>query len=382
MEKGKYTISYMTLGTALMACKVMLSYSKVIPYSSNIDTLLIVIALVCFVTRILLQKYSCKTLITYALISAVALYSCIVAKNSSLLITIVTLFALRNYDVNKFLKTIFKVESFLCIFHVVYSLGYSVFVSWDRYLLFLDDRYRFSFGFSHANTFSALLFCNLMLYIWLHYNSNLKVVLLKTTIIEVIAYIFTNSRTSLVTYIVLVLFIIIRETRIGQHIIRGLCKFGIPIISISFMALIKGYIQGNPISYLVNTILTSRVKLGAYAYKDYGVIFMGQYVKYLNSISWDQTWQLNSFTFDNVYSFLAISLGIVWIVILTFVYYQCAKRFDIKSLIFMGIWIIYGLSEATILNGYFCFPIFLIVGIFKNVNKIKENLNRENTLIL
>ena len=93
MEKGKYTISYMTLGTALMACKVMLSYSKVIPYSSNIDTLLIVIALVCFVTRILLQKYSCKTLITYALISAVALYSCIVAKNSSLLITIVTLFA-------------------------------------------------------------------------------------------------------------------------------------------------------------------------------------------------------------------------------------------------------------------------------------------------
>ena len=70
------------------------------------------------------------------------------------------------------------------------------------------------------------------------------------------------------------------------------------------------------------------------------------------------------------------------IVILTFVYYQCAKRFDIKSLIFMGIWIIYGLSEATILNGYFCFPIFLIVGIFKNVNKIKENLNRENTLIL
>lgn len=124
MEKGKYTISYMTLGTALMACKVMLSYSRVIPYSSTIDTLLIVIALVCFITRILLQKYSGKMLITYSLISVVALYSCIVAKNSSLLITVVTLFALRNYDINKFLKTIFKVESFLCALHVVYSLEY------------------------------------------------------------------------------------------------------------------------------------------------------------------------------------------------------------------------------------------------------------------
>lgn len=363
MKTGKLTISCMTLGTILMATKVMLSYGKILPYSNGFDTVLVCIALACFVARILTQKYSGKTLTIYFVISVFALYSCIQAKNNSLLITVVTLFALRNYNINKFLKTIFKVESFWCIFHVAYSLIYSIFVSWDKYLLYLDGRYRFSFGFTHANTFSALLFCNLMLYIWLNYESNLSRALLKTTVIECAAFVFTNSRTSMATYVILVFLILLRNTRAGHKLAKMLCEFGIPAISIGFMFLINGYVKGNPLSYLVDTVLTSRVKLGAYAYKDYGMTFAGQYVKYLNNISWDQKWQLNSFTFDNVYSFLAISLGVVWIVVLSLAYYKCAKQLDVKSLIFMGIWVVYGLSETTILNGYFCFPVFLLVGI-------------------
>lgn len=380
MKTGKLTISCMTLGTFLMATKVMLSYGKVLSYSNSFDNILVGIALVCFVVRILTQKYSGRTLTIYFSISVVALYSCIKAKNNSVLITIVTLFALRNYDINKFLKTIFTVESSWCAFHVVYSLLYSLFVSWDKYLLYLDGRYRFSFGFVHANTFSALLFCNIMLYIWLNYESNLKKILIKTTIIECIAFVFTNSRTSMATYIILVFFIFIRNTSIGHKLTKMLCEFGIPACSISFMLLIKGYIKGNPLSYLANAILTSRVKLGAYAYKDYGMTFAGQYVEYINNISWDSKWQLNSFTFDNVYSFLAISLGVVWIIVLSLSYYKCAKRLEVKNLIFMGIWVIYGLSETTILNGYFCFPIFLLVKILES--RVVERKYNDNECLL
>lgn len=382
MKTGKLTVSCMTLGTILMATKVMLSYGKILPYSNGFDTILVGIALVCFVTRILTQKYSGKILAIYFAISVLALYSCIQAKNNSILITIVTLFALRNYDINKFLKTIFKVESIWCGFHVVYSLLYSIFVSWDKYLLYLDGRYRFSFGFAHANTFSALLFCNLMLYIWLNYESNLSKALLKTTIIECIAFVFTNSRTSMATYIILAFLILIRNNSIGRKLTKLLCEFGIPVFSICFISLIKGYIKGNPLSYLVDAVLTSRVKLGAYAYKDYGITFIGQYVKYLNNISWDQKWQLNSFTFDNVYSFLAISLGVVWIVVLSLAYYKCAKQLDVKSLIFMGIWIIYGLSETTILNGYFCFPVFLLVKILGNTVDVRQYSDNKHLMNL
>lgn len=382
MKTGKLTVSCMTLGTILMATKVMLSYGKILPYSNGFDTILVGIALVCFVTRILTQKYSSKTLAIYFAISVLALYSCIRAKNNSILITVVTLFALRNYDINKFLKTIFKVESFWCGFHVVYSLLYSIFMSWDKYLLYLDGRYRFSFGFTHANTFSALLFCNLMLYIWLNYESNLSKALLKTTIVECITFAFTNSRTSMATYIILVFLILIRNTSAGRKLTKLLCEFGIPVFSICFISLIKGYIKGNPLSYLVDAVLTSRVKLGAYAYKDYGMTFIGQYVKYLNNISWDQKWQLNSFTFDNVYSFLAISLGVVWIVVLSLAYYKCAKQLDVKHLIFMGIWIVYGLSETTILNGYFCFPVFLLVKILGNSVDVRRDSNNEHLLNL
>lgn len=382
MRTRKLTVSYMTLGTILMATKVMLSYGRVLPYSYVLDTILVCVALACFVIRILAQKYSGKTLTIYFVISVFALYSCIQARNNSLLITIVTLFALRNYNINKFLKTIFKVESFWCGFHVVYSLLYSIFVSWDKYLLYMDGRYRFSFGFTHANTFSTLLFCNLMLYIWLNYESNLSKTLVKTTVIECVAFAFTSSRTALATYIILVFLILLRNTSVGRKLTKLLCEFGIPTISICFMLLIKEYIKGNPLSYLVDAVLTSRVKLGAYAYKDYGMTFAGQYVKYLNNISWDQKWQLNSFTFDNAYSFLAISLGVVWIIVLSLAYYKCAQQLDIKSLIFMGMWVVYGLSETTILNGYFCFPVFLLVKILGgNVNAGQYNA-REHLLNL
>lgn len=380
MKTGKLTISCMILGTILMATKVMLSYGRVLPYSNEFDTILVGIALVCFVTRILTQKYSVKTLTIYFTISVLALYSCIQAKNNLFLITVVTLFALRNYDINKFLKTIFKVESFWCGFHVVYSLLYSIFVSWDKYLLYLDGRYRFSFGFTHANTFSALLFCILMLYIWLNYESNLSKALLKTAVIECIAFVFTDSRTSMAAYFILVFLILMRNTGAVCKLTKILCEFGVPVVSICFMSLIKGYIKGNTISYLVNKVLSSRVKLGAYAYKDYGVTFAGQYVKYLDNTSWDQEWQLNAFTFDSAYSYLAISLGVVWIVILSLAYYKCAKRFDIKKLIFMGIWVIYGITETIVLNGYFCFPIFLLVEILESGIKVKQHNDNEYLL--
>lgn len=39
------------------------------------------------------------------------------------------------------------------------------------------------------------------------------------------------------------------------------------------------------------------------------------------------------------------------------------KKCAIKKSYIYGMWVIYGLSEATILNGYFCFLVFLLVEI-------------------
>lgn len=369
MVKSRFTFDLMQIGTFTMAVKVILSYSKIIPYSDAADFLLIGLSLVCFVVKIVKQKYSFKGLIIFAIVGLVALYTSTIINDYSIVITVVTLFALRNYDFNKFIRTILKTEGWLCLFHILYSLLYSTLISREKFVVSANGRVRFGFGFGHPNVFSAILFCMIMMYIYLNYDNNLKGKLIATSIVEFTAYAFTYTRTSLITYLLFVFLIAIERMELGKKVIRYVTKFVIPCLSLIMYFLVQGYLKGNAIAYFANSIFTSRIKLGAYAFKDYGLTVFGQFVRYLDKITWDSKWGLNTFTFDNMYTYMIISVGIFWLVLVAVLFYAASKRYDSRMLIFMVSWALYGLSENTIINGYFCFPIFLIVGLFDSVSK-------------
>ncbi|MCD7955156.1 MAG: hypothetical protein LUG93_05235 [Lachnospiraceae bacterium] len=360
-QKDSYKVDVMQIVAIFMSIKVVLSFSSICRPSGIVDNALTVLS-ICICCIVVINKiYSLRTLFLSFLLGLVALYTCVKIGSYEILISVMTILALKGYDFDKFLKMIYKTEVALLIIHVVYSMAYSLFINYDEFIIEGDRRWRFTFGFVHPNSFSAILFGVILIYVWFHFETNMKDTLIKSSLIEVIAFALSDSRTALMSYLVLVLLIFMKMDGRLNAIIRMITRWCVPLLSVIMFILIRGYKNGWVISILVNRFLTGRIRLGSYALEKSGLTLFGQAISYMStSVVWDEIWQLNSFTFDNMYSYCMMSAGLIWLVILSIMAIVISKKLNLKCCIAFVVWAVYGLSEVIILNGYISFPIFLI----------------------
>ena len=147
-------------------------------------------------------------------------------------------------------------------------------------------------------------------------------------------------------------------------------KFIIPVCGVTIIIFTIVYVEQlnafhkNIVVMTIDKLLSSRVKLGAYGYDKYGITFLGQNLSNYK-VTWDQEWRLNAHTFDDVYTYCAMNVGIVWLVLITVMFYKLADRHSDKINIFIIIWALYGISEVHVLNGYVFFPILMIMMTFE-----------------
>ena len=121
----------------------------------------------------------------------------------------------------------------------------------------------------------------------------------------------------------------------------------------------------------MDKLLSARIRLGAYAYNNYGISLLGQDMNDINVI-WDSFWQLSGFTFDCTYTFLMINQGIIWLFIIIVAFYFLAKRGTEQVWVMIIAWSLYAVTEVHGLNSFKCFPILLIAMCF-NQNNGKYN---------
>ena len=76
-------------------------------------------------------------------------------------------------------------------------------------------------------------------------------------------------------------------------------------------------------------------------------------------VRWDQYWGITNHTFDNIYSYLMVNYGVVWICILAVMFVLVAKKGEEKDKILVFLWALYGTTEVHVLNPYLFFPIVL-----------------------
>lgn len=147
--------------------------------------------------------------------------------------------------------------------------------------------------------------------------------------------------------------------------LKPTAEFIVPICSGLTLLCVNLLLSGNLIAEAVNALLSDRIKLGAYGVSHYGYSFLGQKVAKTN-IVWEAEWGFNGFTFDNIYTYLAVNQGIIWILLLSVLFYYLAKKEDLKTSIFIIIWALYGITEVHGLNGFISFPILLVVSLFEH----------------
>lgn len=359
-------------GVLFMLLKAALSQSVIIIYSDWMDNVLVFASLSCLVISILQDRYPIRTLIFYCITTLVSLYSVVQTGNYGFLITFIICLALRGKELNKFFYFIFKFQLYFLVFHTVLAVFVDAFGG-EPLMIYSRGATRCRFGFTHPNFFSVYLFNLLILWTWLNYDKVYHRHLLAILGITSVATFFTDTRTSFLLTCLFCALIMASKSKytIIKNALNSVAKIIIPVSAILTLLCVHLYLEKNAVAFVIDALLSSRIKLGAYGLSQFGYTLLGQDIR-KHVVVWDEMWRLNGFTFDNLYTYLAINQGFLWIVVLSVLFYLLSKKKNPKFDVFVIVWSLYGITEIHGINGFYCFPIFLLALLFDNNKTVDE----------
>lgn len=343
------------MGLLLTMFKTLTAVSGIVPYCDAVDELLSIVAAVCFGISLLNKTYSLQRLLLFG---SALLLSLISAKQSGMLtisLTVLTCLSFYREDLDKSIAFLLFWETLYILFHVGTSLllaclGHPPAVE-------ISGRVRWHFGFSHPNVFSVLLVNLLCMWTWLHYDRLKPKNLLAVFIVAAIFCCFTGTRSALYATLVLVFLLCL-------HRREGLLRLGgavcIIALTLAEYVLWQYYLQGSEPAQSLNNVLSGRINLAAYALDRFGLSVLGQDLNHI-TVSWDPQWQINTFTFDDIYSYLAINHGLVWLSVIIFLFLRIARKGSSRSSVYLILWALYGTTETHVINPYLFFPILLVM---------------------
>ncbi|WP_432629600.1 hypothetical protein [Brotaphodocola sp.] len=372
--------NFLYCGVFILILKVYGSASSILPfYNDNIDTVLAILGVGCLGLHcIMMQYYNRKILLVYILVSLLALYSTIRVGNYGIFITAVTCLAIYGEDPKKVIEFIFKYECLFFVLHLIFAIIRIPFTG-DFYSQIIDGVERLNMGFGHPNRFSVLVFNLLLMWIWLNFKNIKYINILIIFGISLINYKLTRTRTN-ETAILILLIVLLFYKHFPQktsNVLRIVAMFITPVLSIISMLAVILYTKGNNIVLVaLDKALSGRIRLGAYAYEHYGISFWGRTLL-TEKIQYDETYQLNYFTFDNIYTDISMRQGIIWLILLIVLFYVLAKRKNDDINFAIIAWGIYGITEVHGLNVYMLFVVLLTCELFKKCSGIIENYNRK-----
>lgn len=364
-------IDLIKLAIVALTIKVMCSNSILLPWNSFLDNFCVVIGVLVFVKKICDQYFKVTQLVLTGLLGMLVLYTGLTIKQYDLMISFITIYILMNENLDEYIEMIFRIEVLIVIFHVLLAIVLSLAGMTQNYWIITGSRIRFNGGFTHPNVLASLIFSCMMMYVWRYFGNISIKKFIGLLLTAVGTFALTKSRTSFLLNILLLIFIYLgqRKQMIFEYVLNKSLRYIFPILSCVIYWAQKNYQSGNQIIQIMDNLLTGRIKYAAYAYETSGLTWLPRYLDYADTgvVSWDPVWNLNTFTFDNVYSFMYMELGIIWIIVFSILIFAICNRIDYKCKMFLLILILYFMTEIHGLNCIKFFPGMLFV-FFMNEN--------------
>lgn len=233
---------------------------------------------------------------------------------------------------------------------------------------------RYHFGMGHPNRFSMYLFNLMLLWVYLNFRRLNNKNIFGFLLIGMISFVLTRTRTNLIEIIIiaglLLMWINIQTKTRLKSFLKKVAMYIVPVSAILTMLCVYWYSSGNYIVKAIDLLLSSRIRLGAYAFNKYGLTLLGQPISY--DVAYDDSWRLNTFTFDNTFTFLCISQGVIWLAIISILFYKLAKNETTRIHFTIIAWTLYGITEVHGLNAYMFFPVILVTLLFGGQNYLDE----------
>lgn len=368
MKRREIVVDLVKAAFIVLIVKVMASSSVIMPWNSFVDNLCIIFAVCVMFAKICRLTFPLRKLIALAAMALLTLYTCVAMRQYDLLITVIAICLLIDEDLDTYISLMLKIQAYILTGHVAVSVLLSLFGADNYFWSITGNRLRFSGGFAHANVLSSYMLSCMLMFAWKRFQHITANQFAWMACITVLGFLMSRSRTGLLLSLFLLLLIFLTQ---NEH--KLVVKLTNPILLLLFPALTamvfraqKQYVTGSSTALLLDKLLTGRIKYAAYAYLRSGVTWLPRYLDYADTgvVSWTQDWNLNTFTFDNLFSFLFMQMGIIWIGVITVMIAVICRKFEYKNKLFILIWVLYAMVEVHGLNCFKFFPLILLSTLF------------------
>lgn len=361
---SKRTIPIYELGVFLMTLKVMLDRLVYFDNHGLLDNSLIVCAIVCFLLVIVGEdSHSLKQWIIIGGIGLLCLYSCLRMKEYYLLMSYFLIVASIRHSIPNTIKIMHGVKIVTMIVSVIWYV--CAYIMGDTiYTVLKDGRTAHHFGFSHPNSFALVACWAILEYIYLYYDKIQKwKMIVFSPIVGYVLYYVTSCDTVFYILTLTSLIICLNESKKMSKWLIFIAKYSYPAIALINFFCIKTYAARGGflyiIVYILDKLLTARIRQAAQIYSLYGFTLFGQSVPMSETVEYDLYYRITKLMCDGMYSYLLVCMGAIYSIIFTYLIWRYVKK-EKKNLLPILVFIIYGVLETHGLNAFMAFPILLL----------------------
>ena len=270
---------------------------------------LIAIIILLFCCIIQSKKYNIKTIITIYMLIIINALVCFTSNDTTILLLFLIILSLKNIDLIKLLK--FDISLKIMIIILLYIL--SKFGMTNEGIFFRDGIMRYAFGFTQPNTFGDIVASVIIEYIYINQNRMNIIKSICILSISLLVSHYSDSRTSLVISLIIILCCIFKDTLINKIIYKKPMKFIIEnswiiftLITILFTIL---YQNNNSFGIWINDALSNRIKYIIRFLNNYNIKLFGNKLVFVYSLT-ARTTGLTYAVLDNAYIRMILQYGI------------------------------------------------------------------------
>ena len=350
-----------------------LGISNLIEWSEDISDFFNLIAYVLLFLKII-YKESIMKLILYGVIIILSLCGYLNSGMTVLITLILVVIASKNIDLNRIIIFIFSISLVTLLVHIFLYIFNLIFSPDSLEIIYRYDRPRYNFYLGHPNNFGAIVAWTTLMYFYLKYEKINVWDNLIGILIALFLYVVPNSRTSAMLIIITLILMFLYKK--DFKIIINFSKITIPVSFIAILFFSITY-DVNPFSEQLDKFFSSRIRLGAAIYENYGIHLLGESIPVGELVTNSYKYGLTALTVDSAYQSLIFFYGIInsFIFLVAYTYLNFKKGIEIKKILFLTVWALFAITESMALNPLICFPLLFITDL---INPRKKGEKYEN----
>ena len=380
MKIKKYSLLYY-IAIFILTLKLILENSRLIIIPELIWNIINITAIVLLIIKLYNQKYTVYELWVYILFGLICTLVSFLSKEYVIALSYLLIVGIKNVNIKNALRIncytkfiVIFLHMFIYIINVENGLTEIIYYTSSG-----NPRYDFYLG--HPNSTAGIIFWMIAEFIYINDN---KLSFGKFTLCSIIGFIsisLTNSRTSILSYIVLLIFLLL--SRINSRNINRFIKFNSKYI-FSMLAILSIYISyfytkiNNIINLdILDSLLSRRLSLGYMGIQRFGIPIFPQLIDSSYIVEW-KTYHMK-IVLDNIYIKSAVCYGLLFLTLMAILFVYVTKRSSKIEWIYIIVFAIVGFSENYILNALVSFPLLFIGnGIINNtrIDDVGFKLNK------